>query len=196
MARSWRFVLQPRVLGTFVLLWIAVAVGLALLVLPGLYLILVLSLTSVVMASEGQFGFAALSRSAELVRYNPQKRFIANPKNKVAALFLIAWLISAVVGLLIQLPFTIAQNVMLARRIAAGMPADPATLAGRMLWFQVPATFLSSLVSMAVAMYTSFGLALLYFDLRRRKEGVDLEAAIASLAGKSAPAIPGPIPAP
>ncbi len=195
MGRSWRFVLRPQVLGTLVMVWIAVAVGLILLIVPGVYLMLVLSLTAVVMASEGRFGYAALARSAELVRYNPQRRFLANPKTKIGALFLIAWLISMVVGFLIHLPFSIVQNILLARRVASGMPLDPEALTSTMLWFQVPSAFLSSLVSMAVALYTSFGLALLYFDIRRRKEGVDLEAAIARLAGKGAPPAAGPVPA-
>jgi hypothetical protein len=195
MGRSWRFVLRPEVLGTLVMVWIAVAIGLVLLILPGLYLMIVLSLAAVVMASEGRFGYAALARSAELVRYNPQRRFLANPKTKVGALFLIAWLISMVVGILIHLPFSIVQNVLVARRVASGMPADPAALTGMLLWLQVPSAFLSALVSMAVALYTSFGLSLLYFDIRRRKEGIDLEAAIARLAGKPETAMPGPIPA-
>jgi hypothetical protein len=195
MGRSWKFVLRLDVLGTLVMLWIAFAIGFALLILPGLYLLLVLSLTSVVMASEGHFGYRALARSAELVRYNPQRRFVANPKTKVAALFGIGWLIGLAVGFLVSLPFAIVQNVILARRVASGMPTDPATLASAMLWFQVPSAFLSSLASMAVALYTSFGLALLYFDIRRRKEGIDLEAAIARLAGKPEAAMPGPVPA-
>jgi hypothetical protein len=195
MGRSWKFVLRPEVLGTLVMVWIAVAIGLVLLLLPGLYLMLVLSLAAVVMASEGRFGYAALARSAELVRYNPQRLFLANPKTKVAALFSIAWLISMVVGLLIHLPFSVVQNILLARRVASGTPVDPAALTSSLLWFQVPSTFLSSLASMAVALYTSFGLSLLYFDIRRRKEGIDLEAAIARLAGKSQTAMPGPIPA-
>jgi len=195
MGRSWKFVLRPEVLGTLIIVWIVVAVGFVLLIIPGLYLLLVLSLTAVVMASEKHFGLVALSRSAELVRYNPQRRFLANPKTKVAALFTIAYVLSLVVGLLIQLPFSIVSNVIVARRVAGGMPVDPEALTKSLLWFQVPSAFLSALASMAVALYTSFGLALLYFDIRRRKEGIDLEAAIARLAGKPEAALPGPIPA-
>lgn len=195
MGRSWKFVLQARVLGTLVMVWIAVAIGLVLLIIPGLYLMIVLALTAVVMASESRFGYGALSRSAELVRYNPQRRFLANPKTKVAALFGIAYLLSLVVSLLVQLPFTIVSNILVVRKVAGGMPVDQEALTRSLLWFQVPSTFLGSLASMAVALYTSFGLALLYFDIRRRKEGIDLEAAIARLAGKPETAMPGPVPA-
>lgn len=191
MGRSWRFVASARVLGTLLIVWILVGIGLILLILPGFYFMLVFSLTAVVMAAEGLFGPAALSRSKKLVSYNPEKKFIANPKTKIGALFLIAWIIGSVVGALVHLPFTIVQNLVMAHRISSGAPPDTAAMMRGMLWLQIPATFLSSLVSMAVAMYTSFGIALLFFDIRRRKEGIDLEEAIARLAGKTPAVEPG-----
>lgn len=196
MSRSWRFVAQPRVLGTLLLIWVVVVVGFILLIIPGVYLMLVLSLTTVVMAAEQLFGPAALSRSRALIRYNPEKKFFANPKTKIAALFLIAWVISSLVGALVNLPFSIAQNLIMAHRVSSGMTADPAVLMRGLLWLQIPSALLSSFVKMAVAMYTSFGMALLYFDIRRRKEGVDLEEAIERLAGKLPVAETGPTPAP
>lgn len=64
--------------------------------------------------------------------------------------------------------------------------ADPNALLydARWLWFQVPATLLGSLAQSAVVLYLSFGMALLYFDVRRRREGDDLEAALDELGGR------------
>lgn len=196
MGRSWRFVAQARVWGTLLLFWAVIVIGLILLVLPGVYFMLVLSLTTVVMAAEQLFGSSAFSRSRALISYNPEKKFLVNPKTKIAALFLIAWIISSLVGALVNLPFSIAQNVVMAHRVSSGMAADPAVLMRGLLWLQIPSAFLSSLVKMAVALYTSFGMALLYFDIRRRKEGVDLEEAIERLAGKLSVAETGPTPTP
>jgi hypothetical protein len=68
MARAWLFVLRPRVLGTLLLKTIAVGLGLACCVLPGIYLALLFSLTMPVMVEEGLFGTSAMRRSAELER--------------------------------------------------------------------------------------------------------------------------------
>ncbi len=54
-----------------------------------------------------------------------------------------------------------------------------------LLWLQVPGAVLGSLAEVAVTLYLSFGLTLLYFDLRRRKEGDDLEAAVAALEARA-----------
>ena len=51
----------------------------------------------------------------------------------------------------------------------------------RLTWFQVPSQILAMLTSTAVHLYVCFGLALLYVDVKRRREGVDLEAAVARL---------------
>ena len=192
MARSWRFVLQPRVLGTMLLLWLVLGVAFVCLFFPAIYVGLILSLVAPVMAAESIFGFKAMGRSSRLVRYNPQKRFLDNPKVKILALFLIGGVISYVVGLLVQVPFLIAQNVAVARAVAAGKRADPAELINTMLWFQVPSVLLGAFVSMAVAVYTSFGLALIYFDIRRRKEGMGLEAEIDRMTGNP-PEAPAPV---
>jgi hypothetical protein len=191
MKKSWSFVFQLRILGTLLLWWILILVSLFLLVIPGIYVALVLSLSGSVIVAEKLSGFAAMGRSAQLTRYNPQKRFLENPKVKVFALYVVSAVISWAASWLIQLPLAIAQNIFVLRGVAEGKRPDPAELMGRMIWFQIPSTFLSSLVSMAVAIYTSFGLVLLYMDIRRRKEGFDLEAAIEKMAGGPLAPIPG-----
>ena len=183
MKESWRFVLQPRVVGTLVLVWIALGISLLLLFFPAIYVGLILSLVTQVMAAEKVFGFAAMRRSSQLVRYNPQRRFLANPKVKIFALFVIAVVISYVVRILVELPFAMFQGYSAAREVAGRGQVDPSAWMSRMMWTQVPSSILSSLVTTAVGVYTTFGLALLYFDIRRRKEGMDLEAEIERMAG-------------
>ena len=65
---------------------------------------------------------------------------------------------------------------------------DPAALMEGMLWLQVPTQILAVLGQTAVEVYVVFGLALLFFDVKHRKEGQDLEAAIGALAARDAPA--------
>ena len=189
-AANWRFILRPSSLWTLFLAGLAVGLGFVLLVLPGLYVSLMLSFVIPVMAAEGLAGTDAIGRSWRLVRYNPQNRFLANTSVKVFALYLIGAVLSYLVTALVQLPFMLAQGVRMARGVTAGGFADPQRLLAGSLWLEIPSAVLGSFVSTAVSVYTSFGLVLLYFDTRRRKEGMDLEAAIAARA--NGPPLPGP----
>ena len=57
----------------------------------------------------------------------------------------------------------------------------------------MPAQFLSSLVRTAVYLYIGFGIALLFFDVRGRREGSDLRAEIdAVFPGRRRPGEPWP----
>ena len=51
------------------------------------------------------------------------------------------------------------------------------------LWIQVPATLLTAVVTAATWLYWSFGVSMLYREVRRRKEAEDLRAAIDELTG-------------
>jgi hypothetical protein len=186
---SWRFLLQPSTLGTLILALVAIAIGFLFLVFPGIYLALRLSFLLPVMAAEGLRGTAAMSRSWSLVRYNPHKRFFQNTATKIFLLYFVALLIGYALGLIVQLPFTVVQGVRAARVVTEG--GSPAAFAPD-YWLQVPSAMLSSLVSTAIAVYTSFGIVLLYVDVVRRKEGGDLASAIAARFGGAAPAPPPP----
>jgi hypothetical protein len=191
MKRAWRFAVQPRVLGTVVLSGLAVGVSFLCCVLPGFIVRPLLSFATPVMAEEGLFGGAALSRSAALARYDPQGRFIAaTPLFKVLALMLVGTLISWAVSFVVSLPFTAPVWFDTFRQIAAGQEPDPTAW----LWLQVIGQFVSGLVSTAIYLYTSFGIVLLFFDARARKEGTDLAAAIEAMS--RTPASPAPPPEP
>jgi hypothetical protein len=181
MRRAWRLMLRPRILGTLLLLTLATILGLVLCVVPGIYLGLLFSLTIPVMVEESVFGVTALRRSAELTRYNPQRQMDADPRIKVFVIVMVGTLIGWVVGMLVQLPMIVIQQVMMLRDVAGGQRPDPARLMAKLMWLQVPSQILGMLTQTAIHLYICFGLALLFFDVKGRKEGLDLEAAVARL---------------
>jgi uncharacterized membrane protein len=181
MGRAWRLMLRPRILGTLVLSGLAVGLGFLLCLLPGLYLALLFSLTLPVMVEESVFGTRALRRSAELTRYNPQRQLDADPRLKVFLIFFVGALLGYVVNLVVQLPFIVVQQVMMFRDVAAGNRPDPTAVMARLTWLQVPSQVLGMLTNIAIQLYVGFGLCLLFFDVKQRKEGLDLETAVARL---------------
>ena len=182
--RALRFVVRPGVLGAQLLVLVCGAAALICCVLPALYVVPLLSLTLPAMAAEGLTGTAALSRSAELTRHNPQRRFLTSPLVKILALFLVVMVVSYLVSLVLVLPMAITQGLSVMRKMAAGEDLQ-GSLSGY-LWWQVPLVCLSSFTTTAVYVYSSFALALLFFDLRARREGDDLRLAIAGLSGTAA----------
>lgn len=205
MGRSWLRILRPKVLGTLGLTGLGVGAGLALCFFPGLYLGLLWSFVLPVMVEEGVFGTRALRRSAELARYNPHRQLDADPRLKVFLVSFVGALLGYVTNFVVQVPFAVVQQVLMFRDVAAGHPTDPTEMMARMTWLQVPAQILGMLTRTAVQLYVCFGLALVFFDVKGRREGLDLEAAVARLvasrfgarepAGSSAPVTPEADPA-
>jgi len=188
MRTAWRFTLQGRVLVTL-LLWYAVTIGsLFCCCLPVLVVAPLLSFVPAVMADEGRFGFQAISRSIDLNRYRPPGGWSESPLVKVFLLLFVGVLLAYLAGILVTIPFQVPMYVDMFRKAAAGQD-----IAGRMsswMWLQVPAQFLNALATTAVYLYVCFGIALLFYDTRGRKEGSDLRAEIES----SFPAPPPPPP--
>jgi hypothetical protein len=186
MGRAWTAMLDPRAFGTLVLNWLAVMLGCCLCLLPGLYVVLLQAMLIPVIVEERRFGPGALARSAELTRYNPRRTLAADPRLQVFLVLFVGFLLNYAVGFAIQLPAMVVQQVMMFRGISAGREMDPVDLMAGLAWIQVPTGVLAAMGQAAVQIYVSFGLALLFFDLKRRKEGADLEAAIEGLAAREA----------
>jgi len=186
MGRAWRFAAQPAVWGTLFLSALFLFLALLLCVVPVFYVAPLLSFAVPAMVEEGVFGMAALSRSADLTRYNPSRRLTESPIVKILVLMLVSTLISYLAGLLVALPFQLPMFVDIFRHALSG-DQDVQSAMSRWLWLQVPAAFLSSLVRMAVYLYTAFGIGMLFFDVRGRKEGADLRSQIDAV-------FPGPPP--
>lgn len=181
MRRAWGFVLRPRVFGSLMLTTLAFGLGAVLCLVPGIYLGLIFSLTIPVMAEEGLFGTAAMRRSAELTRYNPQRDLDADPRFKVFVIVFVGTLLGWLVGMLVELPMMAIQQVLMLREVAGGREPDPQRLMATLAWVQVPSQMLSMLTQTAFHFYVCFGLVLLFFDVKGRKEGLDLETAIGRL---------------
>jgi uncharacterized membrane protein len=182
--RAWLFMLRPRAFGTLLLVWLVVFLGFLFCILPGIYLSLLMALSVPVMADEGRFGPSALRRSAELCSYNPQREFMADPRVKIFIIFFVGFLLGYILSAVVSLPLIALQQVILFRGIAAGHRVDPSAMMAQMTWFQIPTQILGSLVHSGVGLYVNFGISLLFVDLRNRKEGGDLQAAISHLSGQ------------
>ena len=191
MRRAWLTMARPRVFGTLLLVGMVAMAGMMCCLLPGLYAGLLFSLAVPVMVEEDTFGPAAMRRSAELAKYNPRRRLEEDPRFKVFLIFLVGTLLGYMINMLVQLPAAVAQQFLMMRDVAGGERADPGNIMVTVSWMQVPTNMLSMATSTAVNLYICFGLALLFFDVRGRKEGLDLEAAVARLAAsRGAPPVP------
>jgi hypothetical protein len=187
-SRCWRFPVGADALGTMLLTWLILVPAFCLCILPGVYGSLLLAFVVPVMVEEGVFGTAALRRSSDLARHNPQRDVTSDPRTKVFVIMVVSFLLAYVVGLVVQLPLIVVQQVVMIRSAASGTRMDPSALMWTMLWLSVPTAILGGLARLAVGLYASFCTGLLFLDVRRRKEGGDLEGAIASLG--AAPALP------
>lgn len=187
MARAWRTMVRPRVFGTTLLTALSMIVGCVLCLLPGLFVMLAFSLAVPVMVAERIYGTTALARAASMVRQNPEGRFASHPMTKVFVILFIGYVLSSIAGFVVQLPFVVAQQILMFRAAAEGELTDPTQLMGTMMLLQTPAAVLNALATTVVQVYLSFALTLFYFDLRRRQEGGDLESAIQEMTGQAPP---------
>jgi len=190
MRRAWSFAVRPAVWGTLLLSFLAILVSFLFCVLPVFFVAPLLAFAVPVMAEEARFGTGALSRSAELALFNPSRRLMEHPIVKVLLLMVVSTLISYLAGLLVALPFQLPMFIDVFRRALAGNQ-DVTSVMTRWIWLQIPAQFLSSLARTAIYIYTAFGMALLYADVRSRREGTDLRREIEALFPAPAPSPPG-----
>jgi hypothetical protein len=190
--RAWRFALRGRVVGTVLLWYVTTIVSVLLCCVPALVVAPLLAFVLAVMVEEGRFGFQAFSRSAQLTGHFPPGKWWTSPLVKVLLMMVVGALLIYLVGLLVSLPFQLPMYIGMFRKAAAG--EDIVSGVSSWVWLQVPAQFLSSLVSTAVYLYFSFGIALLYHDTRGRREGSDLRAGVESAFPPLAPPPPPPPP--
>jgi hypothetical protein len=189
MVEAWIFAFRLRTLGTVILTGLLLFAGYMCCCLPGIYIGLLLALIVPVMTLESIFGPDAMVRSRELASHNPSGRFAADPRVKIFVMTVVGYLISYGVGLVVQLALAGVQWAVMWRLMSRGENADPAAVGAQMAWIQAPANMIGTCVQLLMHLYISFGLALLYFDLKQRREGSDLEAALDAMSGP--PAGPG-----
>lgn len=186
MSRMWAAMVQPRALFTLVLSSMAIGAGSVCCLFPGIYVALIFSMIVPVMIEEKLFLADALGRSAALAAYNPRRSFGDDPRVRAFLVLFVGWLIGVAVSMVVQMPLAILQQVLLFRGVASGQSSDPIALMSSLVWLQVPSQAMAMAAQVAVHLYVSFGLALVYVDVRRRKEGQDLQSAVDAI-GQRAP---------
>lgn len=173
--RSWRFSLQLKVIGTWVLTSICVFAAMMVCFFPALYVAPLLCLVVPAMVEEGRFGGAALGRSAELIRFNPRRRFADNGLTRGFLLLLTWYLVSSMLNLPTQMPFQAVKMFLMFRNAATEI--TDLTTPG-MVALDLGSAVFGSLAAVMAALMLSIGTALLFFDARHRREGDDLEGEI------------------
>jgi hypothetical protein len=181
MRRAWLTFLRPRVMFTSILAFLGVALGTMCCVLPGLYIALLWCISMPVMLEEQRFGIAALERSSELMRHNPSGGIGNDPRFRAFVVLFAGFLLAYSVAFIVQLPLGVAMAVSMAREMAKGEHADPQAMMSPILWLQIPSSMLSMALHACTQFFSMTGVSVLYFDVRRRREGFDLEQAAEQL---------------
>ena len=81
-------------------------------------------------------------------------------------LLLVGFVVNYAANLVVQMPFLIAQQVLMLRRSFSGEVATIEDMAP-ILWLQVPAAVLGAVATALAWLYTAFGVAVLFHEVRR-----------------------------
>jgi hypothetical protein len=185
--RLWLTLASPRLLLTWLLAGLGIFVGILCCILPGMYLGLLWALTTAVVLREDVWGPDALRRSAQLMRHNPAGGLGNHPMLHAFLLMFVGGLLSYAASFLVSIPLLAAMMIVGIRAATSGGADDSAQLMQTVMWIQVPTQFMSVLVQMSVQIFVSVGIAILFFELRRRREGDDLAAAVDAVGVRPAP---------
>lgn len=186
-SRAWGTILSPRLFGTWVLAGVGMFFGILCCFLPGLYAMLAWSLITPVMLEERVYGIGAMRRSHQLMTHNPSGNLGHHPMLNWFLILVTAGLLSYALSLVISLPMMAAIGFVVARGALSGSAGNAEEAMQSVMWIQVPTQFASQLVQMGVHIFSMMALALLYFEVRRRREGDDLDAAVS---GVGLPTVP------
>ncbi|MCB0397699.1 MAG: hypothetical protein KDD36_13675 [Flavobacteriales bacterium] len=153
-----------RYFGGFIVMGVMVMVGAMLCIIPGIYVAVTFSLVFVVMSVEGIGPFAAMSRSASLIKENWWATF---------GLFIVAYMIQAMITYIFALPMYVGQFAMIFSGIEPGA-SDPAqametmqNAMGIMTWYMPIYMLGASLANLILLSVT----AIRYYSLVETKEG-------------------------
>jgi hypothetical protein len=157
------------VVGTMILVGIATVVGLVLFIVPGVILMLGLSLSIPAVLFENLDPIDGMKRSYELTK---------GARGRVALLYLLMWAIQMGIGM-----FTGIAVIAIAGLGAATRPG------GMPLGVEILQQVMNFGVNALVAPIVTVGLTLLYYDQRVRKEAFDLQHMM-SVLGTQPPSAP------
>ena len=174
-----RAVVKPAFIGTSILAVILMMMSLFFFILPFFVVSALLSLIFPVMLIENRYGFDAISRSSSLAWRNPGGILRTAPLLLIMAVHGVFFGISTMLSLAIQLPYQIANQVVVFREALKGDTGDPTAIFG-LFWLQVPVSALATLASALAAYYLFHCLALLFRDVRENREATSIAETIQS----------------
>ena len=172
---------RPRILLQLILVTVAIGFSFLACFFPAIYVVPALTYVLPAMVEEDRRGLDAWKRSFDLVHFHPTGKWLHHPLLQTGMLLFVGFLISSAITMVVQWPFLIVQQILMLREAASGVLTDPSSLMAASAWLQVPAQLLSALATAVAWLYWTFGVALLYREIRRRREGWDLDAAIRGL---------------
>ena len=155
-------------LGTSILGLIFIFLGFLACIIPGIYLFISYLLVSEIVVLERITGFKALKRSRDLLRKKSEKGIFKNNIWKIAVIGLVYLAIAIIVGVLSNIPTFIMQIQRAVSESGIHSQAYP-------LWFILLSQVLSIIGEALVTPIGSIGFILLYYDIRIRFEGFDLQ---------------------
>ncbi len=166
----------PALIGTAILVGLIIVVGFLLCIIPGIYFYFSFILSAIVVVLERKGPRAAMSRSRELMRVKTERGFFTLRSNSAKALviLLIIFALATVVNTVSAIP----QLLVAALYDAAGPDA------GRFMYVMgLISGAINTVLESAVAPVYTLPIVLLYYDIRIRFEGYDLEMLSQSLEG-------------
>ncbi len=163
--------IKGRIVGLAILTFvmgIGIAIGLVLLIVPGVILALMWALAVPVAVLEEEPIGAALSRSTELTR---------GSRWRILLIFVLFVIVTWIVSILIGLPIGVIAFMSAMRNGPA------AALPGWVLILNLVTSFIAHCL---VGPLMTIGIAVVYYDVRVRKEAFDLQLMMNALDGKQA----------
>lgn len=176
--RGWEFVLRPANFLTLLACGLATVASFMLCLAPAIFVLPVVSLVLPIMAIEGRTGTAAIARSLELASFNPSRRLLQYPWVQMAGVLFAGWAIATALSTAVQLPFIVLQQFLLVRDLIQGQSADIARTMSQQIWIQLPAQVLAAFATVIGWQYVAFATCRLFLEIRRRREGQDIELAL------------------
>jgi hypothetical protein len=161
--------------------WVMLLFGFLLLIIPGVYFFFAFLLTSVVVVVEGKKAAPAMSRSRELMRVKTQKGFFTFASNtaKASVITLIIFGFQCVIAVVAGGATLLATFMAHGGQIVAGSQLPWAA--------QTIVDGIVMLLQTTVAPFYTVAIILLYYDIRIRFEGFDLEMMAKSLSPEVPP---------
>lgn len=169
--RSWAKALT--VIGVILLSFLAIGVGFILLVIPGIYLACRLAVAVPACVAEDDSAVSSMERSMDLTKGHAMPMFL---------ILLLVGLLTWVVTILLQSPIFFT-----AIKAASGGATRPVYSIG-MLSYSILAGFLGQVL---VGPIGTIATVLMYYNLRVKKEGFDIQHMLGTLGTPAAPLTPG-----